>query len=323
MVMGALEYLRWRLRPRRGPDRKFDGFDAKGYERLRKEVCNDRSSCRAVVILYAKMGLHRYNFVEGKNYQFCRVEKYNRTANLGAASYYITLVAMNPSDPLPQYFLIQISEVVWGVIALMCCISVPRDDPHEDPLFGTFSECSFDYKFPEWPSENYFKDTKRFYVVKKSELQDEANESMIRLYLELAVATDRTMFSNNDDLSKLKIRKVAIESTQDPNAGLKAKNATFYISYMDPSNARVGKHVDRIAKVRRSFDEKTGCLHFLGFNRRFKTKPKKARKSRKSVQPLFSVFKPWRLSSPRRRKTYRNRGVGFSSCLHKTRSIRY
>ncbi|CAH2079866.1 unnamed protein product [Thlaspi arvense] len=71
---------------------------------------------------------------------------------------------------------------------------------------------------------------------------------MIRLYLERAVATNRRTCGDYDDLSNLEIRKVAIESTQDPNEGFKAKNASFYISYMDPSKDRVGKHVDRMLR---------------------------------------------------------------------------
>lgn len=107
--------------------------------------------------------------------------------------------------------------------------------------------------------------------MKDSELQD---NDWIRIYLELAVATtDRNREASDFGLSNLEIVDVAIDANDEE--GLNARNATFYIRYKDLYKARLGKDFDRIAIVRRSFDEDTGCFSLVGQNQSSDIIPKK------------------------------------------------
>nr|XP_019576572.1 PREDICTED: UPF0725 protein At4g11700-like [Rhinolophus sinicus] len=103
---------------------------------------------------------------------------------------------------------------------------------------------------PELPSEDPFK---RFYVLKKSEVED---NDWILLYLELAVATTNRRSKDHHLLSNLKILNVAVETTQDQDHEplLSAYDATFYIRFNDSCE---GEDVDRIAIVRRVLQEVT------------------------------------------------------------------
>lgn len=97
------------------------------------------------------------------------------------------------------------------------------------------------------------------------ELQED--NDWIRLYLELAVATtNRGTIRDLDDLSNLKIIQVAIDTTpQDVDLVFnRTYFAIVYIQYKDSCEARVGKDVDRVAIVRRAFDEQRGCFSLVG-----------------------------------------------------------
>ncbi|KFK35460.1 hypothetical protein AALP_AA5G286900 [Arabis alpina] len=60
--------------------------------------------CLGLVTLYARMGLHRYNFLEETNYEFVAVKFYNQTRHAGAGSYYITFDAKDPAaDEYPTF----------------------------------------------------------------------------------------------------------------------------------------------------------------------------------------------------------------------------
>ncbi|CAA7055482.1 unnamed protein product [Microthlaspi erraticum] len=192
-----------------------------------------------------------------------RIEKYYKEGVSACKTLYITCVASDPANNSPQVFWIKIWEGQCGVLDLTCAIAEPRDGPKTGSV-SRFPD--FRRSFPEWPSDNSFSDTKRFYVVKKSELQDDAND-WIRLYVELAIAIYPSLDWEDDDLSNLEIVDVAIESTQGPSEGLNAKNATVYIRFRDPSEARVGMEVDRVAMVRRSYDEESGWFNLTGYCR--------------------------------------------------------
>ncbi|KAL1190912.1 hypothetical protein V5N11_025655 [Cardamine amara subsp. amara] len=250
---------------------KYVGFDTSstcegGGRTLIKTICDDRwSPCRGLVRLYARMGLHRYNLLEGKNLQFCHVKKYNMTNHSAASSYYITLRAMDPARNERLTFQTLVSEKRYGHLILTSNIARPRGTNTEDgPLI---TECP-KLSLPECPPEDLFENRKQFYVINESELQ---HNDWIRLYLELAVATSHR--HTDHDLSNLKIVKVAIETTeQDPNEGsLNAINALVYIRYKDFCESRVGKDVDRIAIVRRTFKESKGGFILEGHNQVIKS----------------------------------------------------
>ncbi|XP_019087705.1 PREDICTED: UPF0725 protein At3g57210-like [Camelina sativa] len=261
-----------RQRPKRL--KKCDGFGTVvlGYGReLLREVCDDRwSPCCGLVRLYARMGLHRYNLLKGTNLQFRHVKKYQRTTGSTACSnYYITLVAKDPATRKLLYFHTKIDEECYCKFILTCDIARPRgtNNTDDDALIAEFYLIG---SVPKCPPEDLFQNSNRFYVVKGSELQQ---NDWIRLYLELAVATTHTNKGRNHDLSNLKILKVAIEATEDldpPNEGsLNALNALVYIRYEDSCESRVGKDVDRIAIVKRSYSH--GSFVLEGQNMAFKS----------------------------------------------------
>ncbi|XP_019102070.1 PREDICTED: UPF0725 protein At3g57210-like [Camelina sativa] len=214
------------------------------------------------------MGLHRYNLFQGTNYQLILVKKYHYRLILAASTYYITLVAMDPSTSLLHTFQTKIDEGQIAGFVLKCNIARIRAETNKDERAYS---CYFPGSMPEWPTEDPFDNRKRFYVLNKSEVQD---NDWIRLYLELAVAKYRSI-NMDPDLSDLKIVNVAIDTSQDLSEGLNAKNATVYISYKDSCEARVGKDVDRIAIVRRTFCERTRQFTLRGRHQSLEIIPKK------------------------------------------------
>ncbi|KFK33360.1 hypothetical protein AALP_AA5G003700 [Arabis alpina] len=131
----------------------------------------------------------------------------------------------------------------------------------------------FDTTLPDL-TENPFLITKRFCVLTNSERQ--ANDDWITLYLKLAVAP--TMM--NPDLSTFSILKVAMDAREYANGDgrLNSINATFYLSYKDLCEKRVDKDFDRIAIVKSSYNEESGCFTLLGRNLSIETLPKKRKR---------------------------------------------
>ncbi|CAN7043614.1 unnamed protein product [Brassica oleracea var. botrytis] len=301
---------------------KSEGFDVSGLPvpdfapGLIEFICND--TCSPLILLYAKLGLHRYNLVQGKNLELSSVKKYNQSMGSAASSYYITLVAIDPATQLLQTFQTRVNELRYGELVLDCCIARPLGETHicgikkssdHKPVEDLF------HTFPEWPPKNPFKKSNRCYVLKKSELRE--NDDWIRLYLELAVATTNRNTLENHLVSNLKIVKVAIDTSTQEGLDL---FAIVYIRYKDSCEARVGKDVDRVAVVRRFFNEGMGSFSLVGQNLSSEIIIQK--KSNKQL--LFSLrFKPWLLYTPRwRLKAYRRSGLGLSRRrVPKTRSI--
>ncbi|VVB09429.1 unnamed protein product [Arabis nemorensis] len=137
-----------------------------------------------------------------------------------------------------------------------------RDEPMILPRNLSF----FNRSKAESPTENPFTNTKRFRVLKKSELKD--NYDLNRLYLELLIGTSG--WRNTDQLlSSLTIVKVAMENAN--GEGLNDKNVTFYINYL--CQAPVGEDDDRTAIVRRAYNEQSGCFSLEGRNLSTKALP--------------------------------------------------
>ncbi|CAL9216401.1 unnamed protein product [Arabidopsis halleri] len=227
-------------------------------------ICNDESSpCPALVVLYARLGLHRYNLLQGKNLELSSVKKYNQSTHSAASSYHITLDIMNFTALQP--FETSVYEISYGKLALSCRIARPLGETTIDvikrcssSLYRNFSPID---TMPEWPPENPFEHSKLLSCYERQE------NDWIRLYLELAVATtNRGTITDHNDLSNLKIIQVAIDTTpQDVDLVLNRTNfAIVYIRYKDSCEARVGKDVDRVAIVRRAFHEQLGCFSLVG-----------------------------------------------------------
>ncbi|CAH2051161.1 unnamed protein product [Thlaspi arvense] len=243
--------------------KKYGVFDLPGCTLGFQEVtCHELRPCSTLLTLYAKMGLHRYNLLEGTKFQLNGVKKYIRPVCCPACPYYITLDAVDTTggSSLLQTFQTKVSEEIYRKFILTCDITRIRGDRRDDDPASMRANIRIrnndpamitNFPMPEWPPENPFD---IYYRVKKSELQD---NDWIRLYLELAVASAG---ASDDALSNLEIVTVAIGD----EGGLNANNATLYIRYNDLS---LGKVSDRVALVRRSFDEATGCFLLVGLTR--------------------------------------------------------
>ncbi|VVB00847.1 unnamed protein product [Arabis nemorensis] len=133
-----------------------------------------------------------------------------------------------------------------------------------------YPQLSAIWNVPDWPSDDAWNDTKRFYVVKTSEWQE---SKWIYLYLELLLRANDRWSSRlyKEFLSKARIVKVAIETNigdvKQSNERLKAKCANIYITFTgletDPRIDEIGEHVERKAIVRRVISS-TGSLTLVG-----------------------------------------------------------
>nr|VDD55618.1 unnamed protein product [Brassica oleracea] len=229
----------------------------------------------ALVKLYAKLGLHRYNWLEGTNFELVSIMKFNMC---GAASpYYITLVVRLPSSGLQQIFQVLVEEERLGILDLTCPISrsqgtessknesTPFLRPHSEPVSATYQDrlLGWTKSVIPWPSSEIgFSDTKRFYMLNESELQCD----WISLYVELAIC-DSHRWITAKDLSnfELEIVQVAIESLDDKDPpSLKSKADVIYTSYKDLAKGRTGEPYHCQAVVRRVINKATGTLSIQG-----------------------------------------------------------
>ncbi|CAH8356026.1 unnamed protein product [Eruca vesicaria subsp. sativa] len=239
---------------------------------------------------YAQFGLHRYNLLEGTAWKFFSLKSFNLRANGGAAPYYITLVACDPTSNVHQIFQTLVCEEDLGVLDLSCDIARPLGSNKEPPPL-----CQAIYEgrlpLPQWPSE--ITDSQRFYLMNASELQ---NTDWIRLYLNLAHCTyNRDMTEHQ--LSKFDIVEVAIESLTDmERPRLDSTNVIIYIAYKDLAKAQFGKPCDRKVIIRRVFNESSRSLSLQGKHWRLSEKKKKKKKKRYAMlKRRLGVYQTWRL----------------------------
>ncbi|KAJ0232636.1 hypothetical protein HA466_0288780 [Hirschfeldia incana] len=241
----------------------------------------------ALVKLFAKLGLHRYNWLEGTNFQLgCS----RRRASRHSRPHKGTKSSKKEMSSLR---------------------------PHRQPVPTTFKDRLFDWPSSDfaWPSS--FSDNKRFYLLSESELQCD----WISLYVELAICTSHRKIKARD-LSKfdLEIVQVAIESLDDkylPN--LMSRAALFYITYRDVvKSLRTGESCLSKAVVRRVFNEAKGRLSIQGdcwvedeTGLAFSEIPSKksSKKGFLKLRRRLGVLNLWRLSTPRWHQTYKNRSL--------------
>ncbi|CAH8265404.1 unnamed protein product [Arabidopsis lyrata] len=251
-----------------------EGFDLEGIlappgtTGLMIHNCKDGFGFRVDyrVDLYAKLGLHRYNMLKGTNFQLDELIKFNMLMNMVSA-YHITLVASDPASGSVLTFQVKVEEHMVNRLNVTVSIARPKGTIEPLPLLDDLKadrahhELHDDDGLSQWPSEDAFNDTKRFYMVEESELQD---TDWIRLYLELVLCSkDRRLRAS--DLSMLKIVKVAVETSDEdvepPNERLNAKTASFYITF-HLAIWGIREDVERRAIVRRVLS-RTGNLILL------------------------------------------------------------
>lgn len=270
----------------------------------------------ALANLYAKLGLHRYNWLEGTNFELDSLMKFSMR---GAASpYYMTLVARLPSTGFQQIFQVLVEEEDLGILDLTCTISRPQgtESSKESTPFlrphSTYQDRLLDWteSVIPWPSsEIAFSDTKRFYMLNESELQCD----WISLYVELAICTSHRWITARD-FSKfdLEIVQVAIESLDDKEPpSLKSEAAVIYIAYKDLAKARTCEPYHYQAVVRRVINQSTGTLSIQGdcwiAEEAATAASTASKKGSQKLKRRLGVPKLWRLSSPRWYQTYKNR----------------
>ncbi|CDY65580.1 BnaCnng47830D [Brassica napus] len=211
----------------------------------------------ALVKLYAKLGLHRYNWLEGTNFQLDRLKRFNISA---ATAYYITLVARLPTSDLQQIFQVVVEEEHLGILDLTCRHSRPQG---KDLIDREFKEGDA-FLTSTSPANIAFSDTKRFYVLNESELRC---SDWISLYVELAICTSHRRIRARD-LSKFEIEivQVAKKSLDDKEPpSLKSKAVVIYITYKDlVKSLRIGEPCLCKAIVRRVVNETKGILSIQG-----------------------------------------------------------
>ncbi|XP_056842635.1 UPF0725 protein At1g02770 isoform X2 [Raphanus sativus] len=226
-----------------------------------------------VVQLYAKLGLHRYNMLEGTNLQLHEIEKYNRYGSYMPARYYITLLAEDPATPSSSLVTFQTDLSEKSCNALKHCCAVARikgtTSTGNMHVFHDDMDNFYDYRdLPEWPS---FADDESRFLYELLESDWEEND-WIGLYLQVAVATtDRPNHYHNPDLSGLKILNVVVETEENlPKENVLKCFGTVlvYITYDQDLGVDNGGGVcKRRAIVRRTVDLISKCFCLVGRTR--------------------------------------------------------
>ncbi|CAF1924240.1 UPF0725 protein EMB2204-like [Brassica napus] len=293
---------------------QFDGFDLPtvgpiSSYRLRhfEHARYWHPSNKAFVKVYAQLGLHRYNFLEGTNYRFSLLQSYNRGMTSGAARYYLSLFADCPDSGRTLPFHALVSENRIGRLDISVHIARPRCSEEQPRLCRPTYTCS---PLPRWPSSEMFAQ-RRFYTLNEHELR---NTDWVRLYLDLAHSTcDRGM--TDSQLSDFYIEQVAIRSLSDADPPrLDSKSVVVYMVYKDLAKDRLGEPCYRKAIIRRVYDESSRSLTFQGKHWSFseekeKKKKKKDKKRFALLKKRLGVCGAWRLGID----VYRKRGIRSSS----------
>ncbi|CAN8268843.1 unnamed protein product [Cochlearia groenlandica] len=262
---------------------KSDGFDLDnvttcGYiQGLREFDCQSRFfyPFRNLVKGFAKLGLHRYNMLQGTIYEFRELVKYNMLMTC-LSSFYITFHAYDPISELDKTFQVRVDESQYNNLDITVSVARPKGEvvpktrfrPHFH-LGANPTDDFFKGPLPDWPSSYDLKDQTRFYTLNSLELH---TIKWVRLYFELVICGHKKETSDSH-LSGLEIVKVAIETKKDdgmpPQERLKAKSAYLYITFkgwdMPPSRfARDGKHGLRRAIIRRVLNVDTEYMTLVG-----------------------------------------------------------
>ncbi|XP_023633663.1 uncharacterized protein At4g17700 isoform X2 [Capsella rubella] len=216
---------------------KSDGFDVEHLMDTKPSSCSlstrkfeDNDDYPTMIVLPARLGIHKYNMIQGTNLQLSSIEKLNKRSSVVCCCYYITLVAKDPaSGGSLVSFQTKFVDEGFDIKELTCPIARLKYGPRDNSEEEEPEDDCYQLKLPdEWPSEDVFNNKKRFYVMKKSELR---KYDWVRLYMEISFY-NANMILKNLDLSKLVIMKVAVETEENvepPSERLKARNAVFYI----------------------------------------------------------------------------------------------
>ncbi|CAF2069124.1 unnamed protein product [Brassica oleracea var. botrytis] len=221
------------LAPTADDEYSDDEFDVPIHRRdLYKMEENETGYFRDLADIYARLGLHFYNFRKGTNFQFSRVDKF---INYGIFNYYITMEATDPADGT--------GEIIhrWE-----------------------FDEEVYKNSLPDWYSDDaLLPSSDQFYQVQDSDMLE---NDWLNLYAEVAMYA----LQENDSMSlfeswlPLEIKKVVVQTFEEVKSKekLKAANAIFYFSFKNLNAPTHGLCQDHRVIVRRSTDGLPGhiCL---------------------------------------------------------------
>ncbi|CAH8348740.1 unnamed protein product [Eruca vesicaria subsp. sativa] len=216
------------------------------------------ADCPLTAQLYAKVGLHRYNMLQGTNLHLHEIEKYNLVCNIMPVSYYITLLAEDPATSSLVVFQTYIDQRSLGDMDFTCYTSRPKGIKSV-----LYPKQFFDAKkLPKkWPSKEAFADKGRFFY--KMQESDWEEHDWIRLYMEIAFFCRDRLLDHN--MSDLRILNVVLETEENLpyETVLKSfRNVLVYIRYdQDLGADGVCKHM---AIVRRTVEPTTQCVCLLG-----------------------------------------------------------
>lgn len=98
---------------------------------------HDNGDYSTEILVYAKIGIHRYNMTHGKNLQLISVEKYNSRPTTVYSCYYITLFAKDPdSGGSLVPFQAQVVEELYDINkTLSCYIARPKFQPKQGNIY--------------------------------------------------------------------------------------------------------------------------------------------------------------------------------------------
>ncbi|CAH8340134.1 unnamed protein product [Eruca vesicaria subsp. sativa] len=214
------------------------------------------ADCPLVVQLYAKVGLHRYNMLQGTNLHLHEIEKYVLVCTFMPVAYYITLIAQDPATSSFVVFQTQVDQRDLGQMDFSCFISRPKGLIYYRFLYKVGNTLMNDI-------DNVAALISPSLFASQLQKSDWEEHDWIHLYMEIVFFyRDRWL---NHNMSDLKILDVVLETSEDLpyETVLKSlRNVTVYIRYdQDLGADGVCKH---IAIVRRTVEPTTHCVCLLG-----------------------------------------------------------
>ncbi|KAL0720627.1 hypothetical protein Bca4012_035226 [Brassica carinata] len=196
---------------------------------------------------YGRLGLRRYNLIQGTNFELQHLIKFNMRYS-GACSFYITLEAVDTLTRGPaQTFQVCADELCLGYLNVDCSLARMKGGGETTGVLAVHGGGGGSTKkaLPNWPSDA---EIQRLYTVDRSEL---VSTHWILLYLEL------------EKFSSLELLKVAIET--DDETPLQAKSSVLYIAFRGLATIDgTDESVEQKVVIKSLFNELTGSLALQG-----------------------------------------------------------
>ncbi|CAA7027524.1 unnamed protein product [Microthlaspi erraticum] len=260
-----------------------DGFDVDitiPHNSFSKDKFEDDQpdSYRDMLDIYARVGLHWYNFHKGSNFQFSAVSKYISWLR-NAFNYSITFEGMDPADKSSITFQAKVIRAgrengeQLRIVSEGCRIK-PQTPGTGDEIHAwkwpIGSDESYKGNLPKWYSDDAlkpFSDTHhQFYQVQDSDIRE---NDWLNMYAEIALYSlhegDTTLLHA---WLPVEISKVVVQTYDGDGKSskekLKAGNAIFYIAFKNLHAPRGCLLQDHRAIVRRVSDGVPGHVS-LGF----------------------------------------------------------